>query len=62
MTEEEQILYVGNELYGKVAITEQELAGKITGMLFQLDMTELVEMAQNPDALAIRVVEAKGIL
>jgi polyadenylate-binding protein len=62
MTEEEQILYVGNELYEKVAITEPELAGKITGMLFQLDMTELVEMAQNPDALAIRVVEAKGIL
>ena len=62
MTEEEQILYVGNELYVKIAMTEPELAGKITGMLFQLDMTELVEMAQNPDALGGRVAEAKGIL
>ena len=62
MTEEEQILYVGNELYAQIAISEPELAGKITGMLFQLDMTELVELAQNPYALGGRVAEAKGIL
>lgn len=62
MTEEEQILYVGNELYAKIAMTEPELAGKITGMLFQLDMIELVELAQNPYALGNRVAEAKEIL
>ena len=62
MTEEEQILYVGNELYAQIAMTEPELAGKITGMLFQLDMTELVEMAQNSEALGGRIAEAKGIL
>ena len=55
---------IGERIYEKVVLFEPEKAGKITGMLLELDMDELNEMIDAPttDLLERKIVEANIVL
>ncbi len=59
-TEQKQML--GERLYIQVAKVETVLASKITGMLLELEMTEILHMLENPDALREQVRRAVDVL
>lgn len=42
--------------------SQPELAGKITGMLLEMDNSELLHLLDNPDALNAKVGEAMIVL
>ncbi|KAH8116922.1 polyadenylate binding protein [Phellopilus nigrolimitatus] len=53
---------LGEHLYMKIAPAHPELAGKITGMLLEMEDTELLALVDTPDALAMKVDEAIKVL
>jgi len=59
---EEQKQMLGERLYPLVFEKQGELAGKITGMLLDMDNTELLILLENPEALATKVDEALAVL
>ncbi|KAI0082643.1 polyadenylate binding protein [Panus rudis PR-1116 ss-1] len=58
----EQKQMLGEVLYMKIAPTEPELAGKITGMLLEMDNAELLHLLENQEALNGKVNEALTVL
>ncbi|CAL9753932.1 unnamed protein product [Musa acuminata subsp. burmannicoides] len=59
---ERQRLMLGEQLYPLVERIEQEQAGKVTGMLLEMDQTEVLHLIESPDALKKKVVEAMEVL
>lgn len=49
-------------LYPKIHSTQPDLAGKITGMLLEMDSSELLYLLENDDALEAKIKEALDVL
>ncbi|KAI0807560.1 hypothetical protein C8Q74DRAFT_1228058 [Fomes fomentarius] len=58
----EQKQMLGEVIYMKIAPSQPELAGKITGMLLEMDNTELLHLLETPDAMNGKVNEALAVL
>jgi hypothetical protein len=52
---------LGEALYPKIRAQQPELAGKITGMLLEMENFELLGLIENEDALRAKVDEAMAI-
>ncbi|EAW08292.1 polyadenylate-binding protein [Aspergillus clavatus NRRL 1] len=52
---------LGEALYPKIQAQQPELAGKITGMLLEMDNTELLGLLEDDDALRAKVDEALSV-
>ncbi|KAJ5713863.1 polyadenylate binding protein [Penicillium malachiteum] len=52
---------LGEALYPKIQAQQPELAGKITGMLLEMDNTELLGLLDEEDALRAKVDEALSV-
>jgi ketopantoate reductase len=53
---------LGERLYPLIVDTHPELAGKITGMLLEIDNAELLHMLDEADLLKRKVDEAVSVL
>ncbi|TFY72660.1 hypothetical protein EVG20_g332 [Dentipellis fragilis] len=58
----EQKQMLGEVIYMRIAPAQPELAGKITGMLLEMDNQELMSLLETPDAMASKVSEALNVL
>ncbi|KAK7014824.1 Polyadenylate-binding protein [Favolaschia claudopus] len=58
----EQKQMLGEVIYMKIANSQPELAGKITGMLLEMDNNELLHLLESPDAMNAKVQEALNVL
>ncbi|KAL9238829.1 hypothetical protein vseg_013202 [Gypsophila vaccaria] len=59
-SQQKQIL--GERLYPLVYNRKPELAAKITGMLLEMDNTELLLLLESPDSLTVKIDEAMQVL
>lgn len=53
---------LGENLYPLVESIEREHAAKVTGMLLEMDQTEVLHLLESPDALRAKVAEAMEVL
>jgi polyadenylate-binding protein len=58
----EQKQMLGEVIYMKIAGAQPELAGKITGMLLEMDNNELLHLLDSPEAMNGKVNEALTVL
>jgi len=58
----EQKQMLGEVIYMKIAPAQPDLAGKITGMLLEMDNSELLHLLEAPDAMNSKVSEALAVL
>ncbi|PIA47867.1 hypothetical protein AQUCO_01400454v1 [Aquilegia coerulea] len=59
---EQQRLMLGEQLFPLVDRLEHDHAGKVTGMLLEMDQTEVLHLIESPDALKKKVGEAINVL
>jgi len=59
---EQQRTMLGENLYPLVDQLEHEHAAKVTGMLLEMDQTEILHLLETPDALKSKVAEAMDVL
>ncbi|KAF0521264.1 polyadenylate binding protein [Gigaspora margarita] len=59
---EAQKQLLGEQLFPKISARQPQLAGKITGMLLEMDNVELVHLLESPGALDAKVEEAVTVL
>lgn len=62
VSHEEQIQQLGEQLYPKISQFNTEQAGKITGMLLEMEIGEIHHMLESPDLLKAKVDEAMAVL
>jgi len=53
---------LGESLYPLVDQLEHEHAAKVTGMLLEMDQTEVLHLLESPEALKAKVSEAMDVL
>ncbi|XP_076887457.1 polyadenylate-binding protein 2-like [Bidens hawaiensis] len=58
----EQRTMLGENLYPLVEQLEGESAAKVTGMLLEMDQTEVLHLLESPEALKAKVAEAMEVL
>jgi len=58
----EQKQMLGEVIYMKIANAQPDLAGKITGMLLEMDNAELLHLLENHEAMSQKVNEAIAVL
>ncbi len=58
----EQKNMIGERLYPLIYQHQDKLAGKITGMLLEMDNSELLNLIESPDALVTKIQEALTVL
>ncbi|KAG7989970.1 hypothetical protein I3843_02G002600 [Carya illinoinensis] len=61
-TPEKQRTLLGENLYPLVDQLEHENAAKVTGMLLEMDQTEVLHLLESPEALKVKVAEAMEVL
>eukprot|EP00128_Syssomonas_multiformis_P006759 Colp12_sorted_trinity150504_noHs@14672 len=59
---EEQKQIIGERLFFKIEAINAEQAGKITGMLLEMDNSELLILLDSPETLKAKVKEAEEVL
>ena len=59
---QEQKQIIGERLYPLIQATHPDQAGKITGMLLEIDNAELLHMLESCEALAAKTQEAVSVL
>lgn len=53
---------LGERLFPLIQTMHSNLAGKITGMLLEIDNSELLHMLESPESLRSKVDEAVAVL
>ncbi|URD99541.1 Polyadenylate-binding protein [Musa troglodytarum] len=61
-TPDQQRMMLGESLYPLVEQLERDHAAKVTGMLLEMDQTEVLHLLESPDALKAKVAEAMEVL
>eukprot|EP01018_Ginkgo_biloba_P010741 Gb_11504 [translate_table: standard] len=61
-TPEQQRTMLGESLYPLVDQLEHDHAAKVTGMLLEMDQTEVLHLLESPEALKAKVAEAMEVL
>ncbi|OEL31455.1 Polyadenylate-binding protein 8 [Dichanthelium oligosanthes] len=61
-TPEQQRTILGENLYPLVEQLEPNQAAKVTGMLLEMDQTEVLHLLESPEALKSKVAEAMDVL
>lgn len=62
MSPQEQKQNLGERLYPLIERKNKELAGKITGMLLEMDNSDIVDLIENSELLDNKVLEAVRVL
>ena len=56
------MVFSGERLYPLIESTHPDLASKITGMLLEIDNSELLHMLESGESLKAKVEEAVAVL
>ncbi|XP_072972025.1 polyadenylate-binding protein 2-like [Typha angustifolia] len=59
---DQQRTMLGESLYPQVEQLERDHAAKVTGMLLEMDQTEVLHLLESPEALKAKVAEAMEVL